>query len=111
MEQLTLLLATMTCRLSDIMKLIHQQKVLIKTLQVKGRPTAGAEALLAIFEEAASAITDQRKKLEGQMVCLTQKVPDDPNVARCSPLESMICIIQTRLDRLFGICGAPSMKE
>jgi hypothetical protein len=75
MDQLTLLLAASTCKLSDVMKLIRQQEVLIETLQAQERPTAGAEALLAIFRQAATAITDQRERLEAQIVVLAQKAP------------------------------------
>jgi hypothetical protein len=79
MDQLTLLLAASTCRLSDVMKLMRQQAALIDILHAQGRPTAGAEALFEIFKEAAAAITDQRQRLEGRMVFLAQKAPHEPN--------------------------------
>jgi hypothetical protein len=75
MDQLTLLLAASTCRLSDVMKLVNEQEALIDILHAQGRPTAGAEALLEIFKEAAAAIADQRQRLEDQMVILAQKTP------------------------------------
>ena len=79
MDQLTLLLAASTCRLSDVLKLIRQQEALINILHAQGRPAAGAEALLEIFKEAAAAITDQRERLEGQMVFLARRTPHAPN--------------------------------
>jgi hypothetical protein len=78
MDQLTLLLAASTCRLSDVMKLMNQQEALLDILHAQGRPTAGAEALLEVFQEAVAAIRDQRERLENQMVFLAQKAVHEP---------------------------------
>lgn len=78
MDQLTLLLAASTCRLSDVMKLMNEQEALLDILHAQGRPTAGAEALLEVFQEAAATISDQRERLENQMVYLAQKALHEP---------------------------------
>lgn len=70
MDQLTLLLASTTCRLSDVLKLIRQQQALVETLQAEGRARGGAEVLLEIFRESAVAIAAQRTHLEAQVIRL-----------------------------------------
>jgi hypothetical protein len=60
------------------MKLIRHQEALIESFRAQEQSHTGAEALLAIFKEAAAAITDQRDYLTGQMVFLTQKTQDKP---------------------------------
>lgn len=62
------------------MKLMREQEALINILHAQGRPVAGAEALLEIFKEAAAAITDQRERLERQMVFLARGTPHDPHI-------------------------------
>ena len=69
---MTLLLASITCKLSDILKLIREQEILVETLKAQRRSTTGAEFLLEIFKESAIAIATQRKALEAKVIRLSR---------------------------------------
>jgi hypothetical protein len=80
MDQLTLLLASTTCQLCDVLKLVRQQQALVETLQAEGRATSGAEVLLEIFRESAAAIAAQRSHLEAQVIRLGCKSDSNTDI-------------------------------